>query len=267
MKVVKLGELSQSDDNCMWTMPESIEIDGFRVDSIGVQEMDGDAEEAYYSKGLSPQKRTDKLIESCLVSVGGETRTGKVDNFFNKFLSEISVGAKEFISIAIRVATRGEELQMDLDCPHCREALETDLDLLQELDVIVREEDSEAEVSFDLKRKFVWEGKTYTKGTALVPQVKIASSYTGLIMKNPVAGEYALLARVLKLDGYDDKITNKMARKLGTLNKDYIMDLLSKHSPGPVYRGEFDCNSCGQLFKAPYNLRYFLALRETPAAF
>ena len=94
--------------------------DGVRRDAV-VRELTGEDEEELARPALRRDlmKYVDTLLNRCVVSIGDERADRRI-------LDELLVGDRDMLIQAIRVATYGDTMRLDITCPGCKHEYKVD---------------------------------------------------------------------------------------------------------------------------------------------
>lgn len=170
----------------------------------------------------------------------GVTRLGPFDNPQNNILGALLVGDRDMLLIAIRRATYGDDLEMEVNCPACDEKLDLHYDLSK--DIPIKQMDNPLERSFTYVTK---SGRQLTASLAVGTDQEAILNATNktipelntLLLSRCVIDEHQV---PLGLDG---------VRELGIHDRRELLKQITERQPGPKYQSlDITCPVCAKEF-------------------
>lgn len=204
-----------------------------------VRELNG-LDEELMAKAGSAAKAFNVLLQRGLVKIGQEEVTKEsVDNLLS--------GDRDAILIAIRRATFGDTMELNITCPECNVPQTTEVHL--EHDVPVKKLEDTLE-----DRTFTVETKKGTVGVAL-PTGVVQRRLVDNMDKTPAEINTVLLAGcILSVDNRPSSGAST-ALSLGMADREKVLSEILKRNPGPRL-GEVKkaCQACGEDINLPLSL-------------
>lgn len=208
------------------------------ITSAEVRELNGEDEEIIAKAG-SISKSLATVLRRGIVKIGNQDAT-------SDSLDQLLSGDRDAILIAIRKATFGEKFPLIINCPHCNEKQNIDINLSKDVPVV------------KLKNK---EDRTWITKTR-VGNIKITLP-TGAVQKKlmdnmdkTVAEINTLLLSNCILSVNDSPVIGQqVALSLGMADRARILQEILDKNPGPRL-GEVkkDCKACGEKIDLPLSL-------------
>lgn len=263
-RAAALAEKGDDLDQPLMTMePESAvtllvgtTIDGHLVRDAIVREMNGADEEAI-SKSLTAgniTRFTDVIVKRAVESVGPLTKGTDLDRALDKML----VGDRDMLVLAVRRATYGDSVDLDVTCPHCAEKLVVRYVLKPEADggdVPVRtiadcpditEDDVRARAEFPVE---------LPSGREAIVRLLDGSAQKVIFTpdnEEKSSGELnTLLLRecVVSLDGKPVRGIAAVRENLSMRDRNKLLNFLLNNQPGPRYEEVVqECDECKREF-------------------
>lgn len=209
------------------------------ISTAEVRELNG-MDEELISKAGSSAKSFNVLLQRGLVKLGSEEVTrDQIDNLLS--------GDRDAILIAIRRATFGNTLDLNINCPSCNVPQTTSIDLVEDVPVKTLENPLE-------DRTFFVETKKGPVGVALP---------TGIVQKRLVDNMDKTIAEmntvllagcILSVNGAPSSGAST-ALSLGMADRTKVLDAITDRNPGPRL-GEVKkaCQACGEDIELPLSL-------------
>lgn len=209
------------------------------VRTAEVRELNG-MDEELIAKAGSAAKAFNVLLQRGLVKIGSEEATREsVDNLL--------AGDRDAILIAIRRATFGDTLELNITCPDCKTAQSCEVHLI--FDVPTKKLENTLE-----ERTFIVKTKKGDAGVAL-PTGVVQRRLVDNMDKTPAEVNTVLLAGcILSLDGRPSSGAST-ALSLGMADREKILNQIIERNPGPRL-GEVKktCQACGEDINLPLSL-------------
>lgn len=204
-----------------------------------VRELTGEDEE-YLSKGRARHDRINRLVERGTVSLEGED----VDE---SIVRAMPMGDRDALMVAIRRATYGDDVDLDLICNSCQAENNITVNLATEIETISGED--RAEVPLRKGGVAVIRWPTGEDEAAVQREIeKNRKTVTGAEVNS------LLLGRILVSVGGQTAIGEQTARSLPMATRKDIVNFLEENTPGPKLEVEHECVECGA--KSPVMLAY-----------
>jgi hypothetical protein len=234
-------QISEPAENCL-TLERGICREGTWSRDAEVKELTGADEEAIAAAGSNSYKVFETLLLRGTVSVGNEPMT-------RALASELLIGDREYLVMAIRRATFGDDLEfVELPCPHCNELV----DLTVPLDAVpfTRLDDPE-QTEFEVPLRH---------GDSAVVRLPTGEDQAAVFAVrdgNTAKQDSVVLDRcVLRLRHADGTETKRPpAASLAMSARKEILAFLTKTQPGPRYADfSFTHDPCGKEVPLPISL-------------
>lgn len=185
------------------------------------------------------------LLSSVVVRIGDLTPkevTSKAK--WEKIFRKLPMGDRDRIMLEIRKLSNGDEIELDMKCPHCKGKIKHVVEIENDIEDRALEVDAYAipfELPKGLKNK---DGELCKTGFIRLPDGEDQDQLDAIARKNPGQANTTLLTRVInELDGYG-KISLADLRKMSVRDRDYLIKLLGENSYGPKFEISFPCPSC-----------------------
>lgn len=219
-----------------------IDFDGKLHTEAVVRELNGADEEALAKPEVT--KNLGRFMQ--LLLQRGVTRIGPHENPSNAILGSLLLGDRDTLLLAIRRATYGNDLEMQVDCPACSTTLDVKYDL--STDIPVKKMDD------PMQRSFV----TRTRdGAELVATLAIGADAEAILNAgNKTVPEIntMLLTRCLSTPA-GNPLSLDAVRRLGIQDRHRFVDELTDRQPGPQYQKlELECTTCAKQFPLPLSI-------------
>lgn len=201
-----------------------------------VQELTGAHEErlARIDPDAEPARWFQTLLECGVVAIGGQEATPDR-------LKELIIGDREYLGMAIRSATYGNEIDLGIaECPKCMETYPLTIDLT---DVPIREFDGERVFEVPL-----------SKGGKVQVALPDGNAQMSLFEKGditPAERKSIMLAESVQVIEHKNGMIEAVAgfpslvKNLGIVDRNRIIEELSKRQPGPRYDEIKRAHTCG----------------------
>ncbi|MEW1922267.1 hypothetical protein [Streptomyces sp. NPDC088360] len=207
-----------------------------------VKELNGADEEAIAAAGTDSYKVFETLLLRGVVTVGNEPMSRKV-------AAELLIGDREYLVMAIRRATFGDDIEFEqLPCPHCEELV----DLTVPLGAIpfTRLENPE-QTEFEVPLRG---GDT---AVVRLPTGEDQAAVLAIKGDNLAKKDSEILGRcILRIHRADgSESTRPPATSLGMSARKTVLQFLTDTQPGPRYTDfTFTHETCGKEVELPINL-------------
>lgn len=224
------------------TLERGICREGVWYREAEVKELNGADEEAIAAAGSSSYRVFETLLLRGVRTVGNE--------FMNrKLAAELLIGDREYLVMAIRRATFGNDLEFEeLPCPHCEELV----DLTVPLDAIPftrLENPEQTEFEVPLRRGAV----AFVRLPTGEDQAAVLTIKDG----NAAKQDSEILGRcVLRVQEADGTVTRRPpATSLPMSDRKAVLKFLADTQPGPRYGDfSFEHETCGKEVTLPISL-------------
>ena len=171
----------------------------------------------------------------------GVTRIGPFENPSNTILGSLLVGDRDMLLIAVRCATYGNELEMEVNCPACDEHLDLRYDLSKDIPVKTMEE--------ALERSFTYETKHGRKLTANLAVGTDQEAILNASNKTTIPELNTLLLSRCILDDAGVPLGLDGVRALGIHDRRELLKQITERQPGPKYQSlDITCPVCAKEF-------------------
>ncbi|MET8342455.1 hypothetical protein [Streptomyces microflavus] len=228
--------------DCHLTLERGVCREGTWYRDAEVKELTGADEEAIAAAGSSSYRVFETLLLRGVRTIGTE--------FMNrKIASELLIGDREFLVMAIRRATFGNDLEFEeLPCPHCDELI----DLTVPLDAIpFTHLDHPEQTEYDVPLR---------RGAVAVVRLPTGDDQGAVLTikdGNAAKQDSEILGRcVLRVRDADGTVTRRPpATSLSMSDRKVILKFLADTQPGPRY-GDFSFthDTCGKEVPLPISL-------------
>jgi hypothetical protein len=204
-----------------------------------------------------------KLITTLLASVTvriGDVTPKSIGSRakWEKIFRELPLGDRDKLMLEVRKHTNGDEIELDMKCPHCKSKILHVVEIEQDIEERPLEVDASAipfELPKGIKNK---DGELCTTGTIRLPNGIDQEQLDTIARKNAGMANTTLLSRaIVSLDGFG-QVTMNTLRKMTVRDRDYLIKLLGESSYGPKFEISFPCPSCGEDLEAGVNPVNFL---------
>jgi hypothetical protein len=194
--------------------------------------------EAKYQQ--NPSKLVTNLIASTIVEFPGTP----TDMAPQRLAGLLTCADRNHIILQLRANSMGNDLSTNVQCPHCKENNEVELDIstIPSRELTKIEFHGEGNARRLIQRVAIPELKL--KAALLIPNGEDESSVIHLIKKNPIEGAMALMARcLLELNGA--KPERDALDDMDWATNDKLSSRWSEELPGPEMSSTVECHSCG----------------------
>lgn len=237
--------LDPSDD--VVTLPVGLEIDGTRFRRIRIDEMTGVDEENLSSKkkGKNPVAPFDLLLRRCIQGIEGLYEKKKQYGLCPaEYVQRMYQVDRDFLLVAIRVASLDSNITMGWKCGECGEANEDDVDLAK-LPVTDWPVGEPPEIPFTLPKGLRHEDELHKEGIIAFPQGKHQSAVARLAMTEPGKAQTALLAACISRVGKVTSLDTSMVQRMSFRDRRAIGDAIIDKLPGVRLFVNLECEACG----------------------
>lgn len=170
----------------------------------------------------------------------GVTRIGPFENPNNTILGSLLVGDRDMLLIAIRCATYGNDLEMEVNCPACDEHLDLKYDLKKDIPIKTMED--------PLERSFIYETKHGQKITANLAVGTDQEAILNAGNKTIPELNTLLLSRCI-VDDAGVPLGVDGVRALGIQDRRELLKQITERQPGPKYQSlDITCPVCAKEF-------------------
>lgn len=194
-----------------------------------------------------------KLITTLLASVSvriGDLTPKEVGSRtkWEKIFRELPMGDRDLLMLELRKHTNGDEIELDMKCPHpqCKSKITHIVEIEADIETRGLEVDAYAipfELPKGIKNK---DGELCTTGSIRLPNGVDQEQLDAIARKNGGMANTTLLSRAIStIDGFG-QVTMNTLRKMSVRDRDYLIKLLGESSYGPKFEISFSCPSCGE---------------------
>lgn len=199
------------------------------------------------------------LIANVVVRIGDLTpKTVGSRSKWEKIFQELPMGDRDRIMLEIRKNSNGDEIELDMKCPHCKQKIKHIVEIESDIESRSLEVDPFSipfELPKGLKNK---EGELCKVGTIRLPNGIDQEQLDAIARKNAGQANTTLLARTIaELNGYG-KVALSDLRKMSVRDRDYLIKVLDESSYGPKFVISFPCPSCMEDIEAGVHPANFL---------
>ncbi|HET7110108.1 MAG TPA: hypothetical protein VFI41_04510 [Gemmatimonadales bacterium] len=170
----------------------------------------------------------------------GVTRIGPFENPSNSIIGSLLVGDRDMLLVAIRRATYGDDLEMEVGCPACGEQLDLKYDLGKDIPV--------KQMENPLERAFTY---TTKKGRQLQANLAVGVDQEAILnASNKTVPELntLLLSRCV-MDKAGVPLGVEGIRALGIHDRRELLKQITERQPGPKYQSlDITCPVCAKEF-------------------
>ncbi|MFD9815129.1 hypothetical protein [Streptomyces sp. NPDC059080] len=207
-----------------------------------VKELTGADEEAIASAGSTSYRVFEALLLRGVHTVGNEPMTRRI-------AAELLIGDREYLVMAIRRATFGNDLEFEaLPCPHCEELVDLTVPL-DDIPVTRLDDAEQTEFDVPLRRQAV--------ATVRLPTGEDQAAVLAIKDGNTAKQDSEILSRcVLRIRHADGSTTKRPpATTLSMSDRKTLLKFLADTQPGPRY-GDFSFvhETCGEEVTLPISL-------------
>lgn len=249
-----------AEDTYTFELPHGVkDAEGNLHKEIEIIEMNGKVDEqiAKPDVRVNTGKIINAVLSVCLKRVGELTpqKLGKAK--WDKMISDMFMGDRDYVMMKLREVTYGDELEIDLQCPSCRDKFRYIVELLTDVEYKPVLGDPEA-IPFELPRGIKnKEGVLVTEGKLALPTGFDQEQMDNMLRRNPGQANTTLLTRALKELG-DVTINSDTVRNLNKRDREYLVEHLTENMFGPKLVIEVECPSCSDKFDTGINPVNFL---------
>lgn len=231
-----------------------IDDTGIVQQEVVVRELTGVDEEALdvalRSAGTNPFLFTDTVISRAV------TRIGTVSPITVATSRRLLKGDRDTLTLFIRRATYGDNMEGQVECPHCKVDNDITLDLANDIPIKKLEDGNKRSFTVELRNGRTAEVRLVTGDDifALGEQKNILVSQANTL----------LLSRcVLSIDGTaildDPEGPEQAVKRLGAADREKIINFMDEAQPGPqMQEVSVPCASCGEKIFAPVSVASLL---------
>lgn len=224
------------------TLERGICREGVWYREAEVNELNGADEEALAAAGTNPFRVFETLLLRGVRTVGNEVMD-------RKLAGELLIGDREYLVMAIRRATFGDDLEFEeLPCPHCEELVDLTVPL-GAIPFTHLDDPEQTEFGVPLRGG----------DTAIVrlPTGEDQAAVMAIKSDNVAKKDSEILGRcVLRIRHADGTETKRpTATSLGMASRKTVLQFLTDTQPGPRYNDfSFTHETCGKEVDLPINL-------------
>ena len=167
-------------------------------------------------------------------------------------LSRMYVGDVIYLYVWLRLEALGNELKINLNCNHCREAFDFVADL-NTIEIKTVNTPNELDTKIKLKKGLEINDQIY-KDLHLKPSTwNVMENLGNGAISNPGKMKAQMFKSCIKdVEGIDDfVITDHVIDEMYKIDIELLVRKIDDIHPGPVMIIEDDCPKCGQVFTAP----------------
>jgi hypothetical protein len=186
------------------------------------------------------------LLASVTVRIGdlSPKELGKAK--WEKIFKELPMGDRDKMMIEIRKFSNGDEMELDMKCPHCKSKIKHVVEIendIEEKPLSVDPFSIPFELPKGIKNK---DGELCKSGTLRLPNGVDQEQLDAIARKNAGMANTTLLSRAItNIDGFGQATLNVL-RKMSVRDRDYLIKLLGESVYGPKFEISFSCPSCGE---------------------
>ena len=210
------------------------------VREVEVRELNGVDEEAL-AKIKNEGRMVNAILERATVRIGEHKASVSL-------LDDLLIGDRDAVLIGIRQATFGDDLELNVTCPHCQEKQKVDLLLSQ--DVPVKRHD-------DVSQRFLEIQGSKGMITAELPTGRTQKKLMSASDSGKSAAELntiLLAACVTDIDG-EIMVNESAVRRLGLGDRAKVIDAIVAAAPGPqLSELSRTCVACSKEIELPLAL-------------
>jgi hypothetical protein len=197
------------------------------------------------------------VIGVCLKRVGTLTPQKLGRTKWEKMITEMYMGDRDFIMFKLREITYGNELELNLQCPHCADRILHVVELATDIEIRQPQGDPDR-IPFELPRGVKnKDGVLVTEGFMKLPTGFDQEQMDNMLRKNPGQANTTLLTRAVQELG-DIELSSMIIRNLNKRDRDYLVQQLAESMFGPKMVLEINCPSCSEAFDTGVNPANFL---------
>lgn len=234
------------------TLPGGLVIDGELVREAQVRELNGEDEETLAKPGYAKDfiKLMDGLLSRCVISIGDKRAS-------RELLDQLLIGDRDMLLQAIRVATYGDNMRMNLTCPGCENEMKVEYRFSRDVEIrhldghTVELADGEHGVTLSSEQR-LYMIPLRKGGNALVSLItgynqRYVYNSENAKLTTPERNSLLLQQCVLNINGEPPMPAD--IRRLSSGDRDQILRFLVQAQPGPLW-GEVkqSCPACDREF-------------------
>ena len=185
------------------------------------------------------------LLASVVVRIGELTpKTVKSPSKWEKIFRELPMGDRDKIMLEIRKFSQGNEIELDMKCPSCKQKIKHIVEVDTDIEVRPLEVDAFS-ISFELPKGVRnKDGELCNVGTIRLPNGVDQEQLDAVARKNAGQANTTLLARtIVEINGYG-KVALSDLRNMSVRDRDYLIKLMEESSYGPKFALSFPCPAC-----------------------
>lgn len=203
-------------------------------DEAEVRELTGADEEI-----LSKAEATKSMARYVQMLVKrGTVRIGSYEKLTDDLLSELLIGDREALILAIRRATYGDELKLTVVCPACTSSVEVTYDLATEIPTTTLEDPTQRVLEVSLRKGGV--------ARVRIPTCEDQDAVFSVTNKTLSEMNSMLMARCLVTINGQPAQGRESVLALGIMDRQKIVEVMNGAQPGPKYNEvQIECPSCG----------------------
>lgn len=197
------------------------------------------------------------VLGVCLKRVGTLTPQKLGKSKWDKMITEMYMGDRDFLMFKLREITYGDELELDLQCPHCQDKFKHIVELATDIEINLPTGDPN-HIEFELPKGVRnTEGVAITDGHLRLPTGFDQEQMDNMLRKNPGQANTTLLTRAVQALG-DIELSSMIIRNLSKRDRDYLVKHLADNMFGPKMVLDINCPSCNESFDTGVNPVNFL---------
>jgi hypothetical protein len=197
------------------------------------------------------------VIGVCLKRVGTLTPQKLGRTKWEKMITDMYMGDRDYIMFKLREITYGNDLELPLQCPHCSDKFVHVVELNTDVEINLPQGDPDR-IPFELPKGVKdKDGALVTAGFMKLPTGFDQEQMDNLLRKNPGQANTTLLTRAVKELG-DIELSSLIIRNLNKRDRDYLVQQLAENMFGPKMVLEINCPSCNESFDTGVNPVNFL---------
>lgn len=222
-------------------------------------EMNGKVDEQIAKPDI--RTNTGKIINAvigiCLKRVGDLTPQKLGRAKWEKLIADMYMGDRDYIMLKLRQITYGNDLELDLQCPSCRDKFKYIVEIETDIEnrpVLGDPDNLPFELPRGVKNK---EGVLITEGKFKLPTGFDQEQMDNMLRRNPGQANTTLLTRAVKELG-DIQLSSDTIRNLNKMDREYLVEHLAENMFGPKLIVEIECPTCTEKFDTGVNPVNFL---------
>lgn len=197
------------------------------------------------------------VLGVCLKRIGTLTPQKVGKSKWEQIITNMYMGDRDFIMFKLREITYGNDLDLDLQCPHCQSKFRHIVELATDIEIQMPQGEPDR-IAFELPRGIKnKDGVVVTDGYLKLPTGFDQEQMDSLLRKNPGQANTTLLTRAVKELG-DIELSSMVIRNLNKRDRDFLVQHLAENMFGPKMVLDVVCPSCNESFDTGVNPVNFL---------